>query len=394
MDSIFPHRFLAWSGHASLNSSCLNTEFMSPYLQGGFISDDKKLRTLDRFQSNNRFGADLSWQILYGLIPNKGFLRKKNLGWYFHLGSNTIVGAQFTDDFGKLALFGNVPWLGDTLRLSPLGYRSLTWQELGFGLFRNYTSSFLKWNWFLSAQYVSPNEFSFINLNKGELYTALDGANVNLSGDFVYRSSDPHRSFYLNPRGAGFSLHGGLGLQARHWGAQVEVRDWGWVGWNIGSRILSLDTAFHFEGVYIPHILKVDTLFFSNLVDSLSRTLIPQFRYSRFGMKLPALFSLKIWAYVPGNHLALTAQIRYRASFFQIPEFSLGLIVQPHPVVAINFSGRYGGWGRWNGGLEVGFKLNHGWRLGMGTASLDAMIIPHINAGLGGYFCLIKSWKK
>lgn len=393
-DTLAPRRLFGIQGSAIAHSTFLNTDFMSLYLRGRYVKEDVKVRSYDRLRALNRAGAELYWNVAYGERPDSGFMGRRRLGWYVHISSTTLLGAQFTDDAGRLILYGNAPWAGDTLRLSPLKVKSITWQEVGGGLYKFCTFPRLRVRWMASVNYVNPNQWLAGSLQSGLLYTSEDGAQTLLAARARLQQSDPNGAFYFNPRGAGFSFHLAAGLRWRSFSLDAEARDLGRVYWNVGSRQVSLDTSFTFEGVYIPHVLAIDSVFLQNLADSVRTAFLKPMHRGRFSTALPALFSLRFAGYFPGEKVGLMAQVRYRSGFFQMPEAALGLLWHPVPHAALMISGQYGGWGRWNGGLHMAFKLKSGWKFCLGSNTLDAMLAPAFNSGLGGYFCLTKTWQR
>lgn len=393
-DTLVPRRLFGMQGSAYIQSTSLNSDFLSLYLRGRYVGEDVKVRSYERLKAQNLGGSELYWNVAYGERPDSGFMAKHHLGWHVHVGSTTLLGARFTDDAGRLLLYGNVPWAGDSLRLSPAGIKSLTWQEAGAGLFKFCTFPKLRVRWMASLNYVNPNQFFIGSLQDGWLYTSADGSVVMLSGRALWRQSDPNGAFYFNPRGTGFSLHLAAGLRWRSYSLDFEARDLGRVFWNVGTRHVSMDTAFSFQGVYVPHILGIDSAFVAHVLDSARTAFLKNPVRRRWSMGLPALFSLRFLGYFPGEKLALEAQIRYRTGIFHMPETALGLLWHPHPRAAVMISAQYGGWGRWNGGLHLAFKLPGGWKAALGSNMLDAMLAPAFNSGLGGYFCLTKTWQR
>jgi hypothetical protein len=393
-DTLAPRRLLGIQGIAQAQSTFLNTDFMSLYLRGRYVGDDVKGRSFDRLRALNRAGAELYWNVAYGERPDSGFMGKHRLGWHVHISSSTLQGILLTDDAGRLVLYGNAPWAGDSLRLSPLKIQSITWQEAGVGLYKFCTFPRLKVRWMISLNYVNPNQWFMGSIRDGMLYTSEDGSRIKLSARAQIRQSDPHGAFYFNPRGAGFSMHLSAGIRWRGFSMDAEARDLGRLYWNIGSQQVSLDTSLTFEGVYVPHVLSVDSTFFQNLVDSARTAFLRPVQRGRISMTLPALFSLRFTGYFPGDKVGLMAQLRYRSGFFQIPETALGILWHPNSQAALMISGQYGGWGRWNGGLHLAFRFKNGWKLSLGSNTMDAMLAPSFNGGLGGYFCLTKTWQR
>lgn len=391
-DTLIPRRLWSSYGMVCAQSSCLNSDFLSLYLRGRYIGEDVKVRSYDRLRARNRAGSELSWGITYAHQPDSGFMGRHQLGWHLHLSGTTLATAYFGDDVARLLLYGNAPWAGDTLRLDPARFRSLTWQELGGGLYQFRTFAGLRVRWMVSFNYMSPNQFFDGHLANGRLYTAPDGSLIHYAGQLQFSLSDPQNAFYFNPRGGGFSVHLATGLRWKSSSFDVEVRDLGRLYWNIGTGHYALDTSFHFGGVIVPHVLRLDTTFLRLLEDSARQAFLRPLRKARTATMLPTLIGLRFTGYFPGERVGLTAQVRYRFSLFQRPEVALGLYTHPHPSVALLFSGQYGGWGGWNGGLHLAAQLGHGWRLMLGTSLLDGMLAPAHSSGLGGYFCISKGW--
>lgn len=393
-DTLGPRRILGMYGSTCVQSSAINSDFLALYLRGRYIGEDVKGRSYERLRSTNRLGVDVSWQVVYGERPDSGFMGRHNLGWHVHLGGSTLWGASFTDDAGRLALYGNAPWAGDSLVLSPLKVRALTWQEAGVGLFKWCVFPTMRLHWMASLNYVNPTQFFSGHWKDGYLITSEDGSFIKTAGHIQWHQSDPHRATYFNPRGAGFSFHMAAGIRWRSFSVEAEARDVGKIFGNIGTRHFSLDTALNFQGVYIPHVLRIDSAFISQILDSAQTAILKPWHRARWNMALPALLSLRFTGYFPGQKVGLSLQVRYRTGLFQIPETALGLTVHPHAMLAFQFSGQYGGWGRWNGGFHLALKLPGGWKAGLGTSMLDALLAPSWNSGLGGYFCLSKVWSR
>lgn len=363
------------------NSNAINADMIRFFMRGRYMNENMKDRSLNRMKDNNRIGLDLNVEVSYFHKPDSGF--GKNWSYGITVGQKILFGGEFSKDAYKLGFYGNAPYAGTTLDFSGLKSRYLNYQYITLGFVKEFEGK--KWHKALGfgVTGVNANQFFELNVPRGSLYTELNGLELQLDGNYQLRQNDASKNRFFYPNG--FGVAGTLEFRAtdrkRHM-LTVRASNFGFLRFNKFSSSRSLDTAFSFTGLQVNNVFDLNGNFFNNAVDSLSTALAGTDRKGAEFIPMPADFEVSYtYAAIPQRlFVGAAADYKYYPGYF--PRFTLRLTGIPDPMVSITGTFSYGGWGGFNGGLDLGFHLTHGWHFTLGSHTLQGIIAERTTSGL------------
>ena len=384
---------LALSGSFEANSNAVNAEMLRFFMAGRYIDSSMKNRSLDRMKKNNRLGMDISAEISFFHKPDSGF--GKNWSYGITFGQRFLFGGAFSKDAYKLGLYGNAPYAGQTLDVSGLKAGYLNYQYLSLGFIKEFRGE--KWHKALGfgATYANANQYFSLTIPRGELYTEPTGQYLNLNAAYQMSQSDASKNnyFYPNGFGVGASLEFTISDRKRH-AFFARATNIGFMRFNSFSAHRSLDTSLTFNGVIIDNPLKVNGEFLNNTLDSLARGFGGNVGSKHRYMMMPGTVSLGYTYSIIPYKLHVTAMANYTFFPGYFPQFSLRLSGIPDPFVSVAGTFSYGGWGGFNGGIDLGFHFGDGWHFTLGTQTIQGIIAEKATSGLSGRVGLIKRFGK
>jgi len=387
------NNYAALNVSVGANSNSINAEMLRFYMRGRYIYDDMKIRSLNRMKSTNRLGLEAIAEASTLIGADSLF---KSKGWSFYVGlkSRIIFNASFNKDFYTLGLFGNAPFEGDTAQLGSPSVNNLSYQQVSFGLVKRIEKQYSSHTLGAALSYVNGSSFFHSRITNASLYTATDGQNIQAVVNGEFRQSDASKVNYFYPNGKGAALDFFYNWADQKNALQFNVTDAGFIAWNRFSQKTQLDTTIYFDGVNVNDVFRLDETFFTNLSDSVSKAFNNRAVNENYISALPMNVNLTYQRVIIPEKLILqpAVNMKFFANYF--PQFSLSAIGYPDPAIMISGSVRYGGWGGFNVGLDLGFDLGQGWVLGIGSRTIDGFVVENINSGLSGNFSLMKYFSK
>ncbi len=181
------------------SSSIFNNGTINKFINGGFINDDEKNKSLEKTKRINHIGGEFNTTLLYSNPKNHII---KDWGFYTGLSYNYNLGTQFTKDVYQLLFFGNKSLMGDTAVLSPSAYYLRDMNSFSFGLNKK---NQLKIGLTLS----SFNNNAGAEIAKGLFYTDSTGGELSIDVEGNYFAVDTNRTttfFSNNAIGIGVDL--------------------------------------------------------------------------------------------------------------------------------------------------------------------------------------------
>lgn len=375
------------------NSNAVNAEMLRFFMNGRYIYDEMKDRSLKRMKTNNRLGLDLGGEISFFHKPDSGL--GKNWSYGITVGQKILFGGEFNRDAYKLGLYGNAPYAGTTLDFSGLKSRYLNYQYITLGFVKEFEGT--KWHkaFGFGASAVNANQFFELNVPRGSLFTETDGLELQLDGNYQLRQNDGSKNKFFYPNGFGVagSLEFRMTDRKRHM-FTLRAANVGFLRFNKFSSERSLDTTFNFTGLQVNNVFDLNGNFFNNAADSLSSRLVGSSKSSAQFLPMPADFEISYtYAAIPTKlFVGASADYKYFPGYF--PRFSVRVIGMPDQMITISGILSYGGWGGFNGGLDLAFHLTQGWHFTLGSHTLQGIIFERNTSGLSFRAGLTKRFGK
>lgn len=375
------------------NSNAVNADMIRFFLNGRYIDSGMKDRSLKRMKANNRLGMDLGVEVSYFHKPDSGF--GKNWSYGITIGQKLLFGGEFSRDAYQLGFYGNAPFAGSTLDFSGLKSRYLNYQYVTLGFVKEFEAP--KWHKAVGFGLtgVNANQFFDMSVPRGSLYTEELGQELVLDGAYSIRQNDASKNRFFYPNGFGLagSIEFRMTDRKRHM-FTAKASNIGFIRFNSFSASRSLDTSFTFTGLNVMDVYDLNGNFFNNAVDSISRGLLGKEQKGAEFISMPADFEIGYtYTAIPKKFFVGTT-IDYKLFPGYFPRFGVRLTGMPDPMVTVNGTLGYGGWGGFNVGLDLGFHLTHGWHFTLGTHSIQGIVAERFTSGLSGRAGLTKRFNK
>lgn len=333
-------------GNVIANSNSITGKLTARFAKGGYISDDIKGTTLPRLKDKNRLGLEANYGLTYVHFSKK---RKGSaLGYYLRYNEGYYMSAVYSPAAYKLFFYGNAPFVGQTVDVSPFRYYFISTRNIGGGVMLSHKKN----TFWLGADFVQGIQNSDISAEHTTLTTAADGGNITLDGKVSFKQSA--RPFY----NAGFG-----GAVNAIWFTDIKdkvflnfmVDNLGVVAWNKNAQKVSRDTILSFSGIDLGQVLQSDSAW-QSVQDSITNAVLPKDRTGSYLTLLPFNIKASATKYLANGKLKLSLILNYRYMPGYIPltainaTYKLGR-VSPYLNVM------YGGYGGFNTGIGLGLSL-------------------------------------
>ncbi len=309
-----------------------------------------------------------------------------------HYGFRSHFDGSIGKDLAGLASRGNAPYAGKNLDNTSLLFRSISWHKVGvsFCYFnRRQNVPILT----TSINYVSGNNYTYINLNNTQIFTQQNGDYIDARWNVDYRSSTTNKVFGFGGNGASIDLRYQQYFNIRKakipiW-IEAVVTDLGFISWNKNNKNLSWDSSLRFSGLDVGNITAITGKNYTDrLSDSVKTILNSHYNYLKNNSILPAIFVLKISKIYTNGKAYNNAYVKldYMMQASYKPQLTLGVdaLKRKHtwsPQI------RFGGYGDFNIDLFYNYYIKKNtkqkWYFSVKLYSIEALIAPKYQSGLG-----------
>ncbi len=372
---------LAWGDQ---HSSGIFNEMPWNLHRGGYIGREMRQRSLEALGDRNRMGYDVGASATW-IGPDSLFGRAR---WRPVVAASvrSALGVVFTKDAYDLAFFGNAHYEGRTAELAPAVHLGMGWQGIGVGIQDQISRSFLR------VDLVGGRRFDHSRIERGSIYTAMDGLALDVDLDGMYMQSDTATDGAWWPNGVGITLHGRWNLFRQLFGMpatfSASLEDVGFMHWNSNSLMLEKDTLIIYEGIQVSNVFDLPSLIIGE--DRILDTLGLQRTRSAFTTMMPfrALLSMDITV----NDVWMAGlSVDHR----NLPGY------MPHGLVRLarRISGRaligatvsYGGWGQARAGLAARMRFGRTVVAEIGSVHVPGFFLARTR-GAGAHFMISKAF--
>jgi hypothetical protein len=271
---------LQLSTDLSLGSNSVPLSFTIPFARHRDL-ESHKIEASDKLSNENRAG--------FHFINCARFTAKTPSNTLLSVGirQTRTAGILFRRDLFNLVFLGNGLYEDQTAELAPLMFTNLTYNQLLFGVGKQFTRGNHRWMIRTEVGLTGGATLQEVSLHRGTLYTAPDGEFIDLDAGFNARFSDTSSSGSTAVNGNGI----GMGFTLVHTGkfeASLSLQDLGFIKWNDKSLALSADTAVHFEGFDASSFFDQPDEFFEGIDDSLRQLMGLEDSVAAFRSGLPS----------------------------------------------------------------------------------------------------------
>lgn len=364
--------------HAFTQSNSLPTQFSNAFLFPQYIDESRKANAYDKLKSENRFGAEMSLEVLASFSPDSIW---KSQGLQLRVGyeQQRLIAAQYKSDLFHLLFSGNAEFAGKTADFGNTDFTSIAYRTFKLGMMQRNKNSMFSVDFGL----VQGQSFTQIKLDEAKLYTQEAGSFLDLAwkGDF-YQSERVSNKFRNQP-----SLGASISLEARQcfrnkWMFHELVKDLGFVNWNESTKHIQSDTSIRFSGIQFNDILNFDQYASINIGDTLLNNVRKNEITSKQLVSLPTLFRLEAARLMPKKFtLGAAIQYRYIVGYKPLASLEIGKTFSQLRVVKIGFL--LGGYGGFQTNLTCVLINNTDHCLSIGTCFNEGLFSPKKLGGAG-----------
>ncbi|MCB0839934.1 MAG: hypothetical protein KDD99_24865 [Bacteroidetes bacterium] len=199
--------------------------------------------------------------------------------WYasFQVSDKLDTRFGFSKGLVQLLWYGNAPFLGESLELTPT--LNLTYyREISVG------GGIRMENWQVGVRIKQLTGLAQASMPQAQfsLTTDANDYHLTLQADYLLQTSGI-QAFIDDPLSAAASVEntgmavdfGGLYRLNDQWTFQASLTNLGYINWDKDVRNFSVKGEYKFEGIEINEFLNDDSLYFEQLIDTLTQTFAP-----------------------------------------------------------------------------------------------------------------------
>lgn len=374
----------------SLNQIFINTKggfastsipqvFMNKFIVPDYINNELKDIASEKTKEKNYLGGSFSFDF-NTLFSSKNDSSETSNFYGIGLGTKLETNLRFTDDLFNLIFYGNEQFANQTLNLNKTNFNSLSYSYLEFSLGKSYLNENSKSNIWIDLGLIIGHSFSTINFNTASIFTAQNGEYLDVSLlESSITLSDTSTSSLAKGFGAKIDVF--YSRQSKNSKFLFSTENIGTIFWRNNESAL-LDTTFRFDGLEIGNIFQLSDSIWDEVpkVDSLiSVTKKSNFKSTPIDFSAYFRKDLKLFYF---DVLA-----RYRLFANYTPLLRAGINFNA-PFINPGITTLYGGYGKFNFGVNTDVNLHKTLKIQIGTNNLLGVLMPNHNAGLDIYFGL------
>tara|TARA_B110000240_G_C13509219_1_gene458176 strand:- start:289 stop:1518 length:1230 start_codon:yes stop_codon:yes gene_type:complete len=249
---------LQFNSNINIQSNGLNSNILNTFLFGGFINQELKDKWINSSNINNIVNGEIKNEINYNIKFIKSDLTLSIL-------DRNHININLRQDMLKLILNGNSQYQEQLLEFDNSSLRATRYQQ-----FKIAYTVFLKKNEInFGASYLRGNHNISLLINKGTLYTDLNGQNIDLNYDIQGFSTDTSTYNIFNNNGHGIAIDIAIKFNINKSKINLYIKDLGFIKWNNSSINTLLDSSYIYSGIFIEDLYNFnDSLI--NIEDNLN----------------------------------------------------------------------------------------------------------------------------
>ena len=282
MEDRLNHHSIHLQSYLNAETNTLGSDFINRMLFGGFITEEQKINWINAGDEINKVNFELINSLSYSYLT-------QNFNKYsFSFSDRNIFNSSFNDDLLKFTFQGNYNYQGDTLNFDNTVVRADRFQQYKFGYSRTFLISDKLIETEMAISYLNGNHHLSYIMDKGSLYTAPFGTDLDLQYNmnaFVTDTSD-FSAFKGNGKGVAINIALAHNFN-NNFRLAFSIEDLGFINWNSSSIVAAADSSFSFNGVEIDDIFEFNDSVIDNTFDNLYSS-----SKSKFKSYIPARITL------------------------------------------------------------------------------------------------------
>ncbi|MGC6470210.1 MAG: DUF5723 family protein [Flavobacteriales bacterium] len=350
------------SSNIGLFNNSINEQLLSESY--GFLDNTEKNNIIDGLKPFNYIQFELDNELKY----------KNRKGWGLLFGNHAALYSSYSKPLAELILFGNAPFKGEQLKLSPFQLNAYHYSKL---------EVFYQWHpkFTTSISFIGGHQMAIFDVKNAVFTTGESGSSVAYEIDFEGHHTDTtdlrNNLFKLNGKGAalGFTYTDSIGNGSYI----VSIQDLGFIKWDETTNNRYVNSSWSFEGINVDDFIAFNDSLLTSDFDSL-QNVINEVKKERFTWRLPTTLAFSTiqktdLTYVDGIRFSVI----HKSGIYELPRVSLDMIK--------SFKKHEFSLGYHIGGFErPGFQFGYGFISKKMTYSLFTKqansIIPSQNYGL------------
>lgn len=386
------HRHIQLNTQAQLGSNAIHTSFINTFLTGNFIDNEMKGSVSDQLlKSNNSMGFD--WNTEISFTNYNDTLLGKN--WGFHLGiSNRIYGDfVFEKNLFDLAFYGNKPFQGQNVSLAPAYGEIVFYQQFKLGFIKSFYSEKEQHKFGFALSFLNGNNRMKFSSDRLNMNTDSAGNYVDIDAQISLMRTNPDYSYFLSNNGSGLAFdvaYDGC-INQKH-NIHISINDIGFIGWTRPGQMADIDSTLHFTGIQINNIVTATGDEFQNFADSLDDKYVRTKTESLGTMMLPMNINLNYTYTVKPQTIFVQGGVQMKMFKSYYPLVYAKGIFYPGKNVMLAAMFGYGGFSKFNFGIDFGVEFAKGYSLLVYTKNVEGIIPNTFGTGLSAGFRFNKSF--
>ena len=234
---------LQFNSNINIQSNGLNSNILNTFLYGGFINQELKDKWINASKVNNIINGEITNEINYNIKFIKSDLT-------FLISDKNHININLRQDMLKLILNGNSTYQEQLLEFDNSNLRATRYQQFKIGYNFYLRKNKIKFG----ASYLRGNHNISLLINKGTLYTDLNGQNIDLNYDIQAFSTDTSSYNLFNNNGHGIAIDFATKISIGKSLINLYVKDLGFIKWNNNSINSFVDSSYNYSGIFIEDL--------------------------------------------------------------------------------------------------------------------------------------------
>lgn len=384
MDTVNDQSLIRLTSYNSYSSNRFDNEFMDKFLFGGQISNELKDRQQNRLKYRNVLGGEFE-QRIDAQIPGIKMFGKEDYGMKLSFSDNHYFSADIKGDLFNLAMYGNGPYVGDTMDFTFSSLHYEHFQKFGIGFFNKHNLSSIQISYIFGSKGLKGG------LDQSYLYSHPEGDSVDVFTNGQMIMTDRYFP-YWGFQGNGFSIDVDYNFifEGKSKNRQIinfKINNLGIIFWNSPSKNYFMANNGTYSGFNIQDLMNQDSTVDNsvNWMDTLGITETP-------GHQIDVLPIELVVQKLADHGIDAKWQPIFGFKAIMIPEYFpylyAGVYYKPTQSFSLSSRLSYGGWAGLRWGLNFNYWLKDKMYIGAGTFDVMGLVSKKIGFGRGFNFSM------
>lgn len=378
-DSVAEGSWITLSGFNYYSSNRFHNDYMDKWIFGGYIDEETKDKPGQMLGNLNNIGGEFENGIDFYTAEVHPF-KLENWGLRLGISDNHYLSASIPSDLYNVAMYGNTPYLGDTLDFNFAHIQYQHFQKLTIGMFdkRNRSS--------ISLSYVSGSKGVNGRLANSWMFNNSDTVQLALQGS-GYRSEDFSPYWAFNGSGFAFDLDYNFLFENKKGSRQIvnfKIKNLGMIFWNKGTYNYQIDSTTTYTGFDVQDFLLNDqdtsNLSDFNILDTLG---LEEYQGRRYDFLAPELVVQKLGDQASSQRLQAIFGFKAILSTDFFPYFYGGAYFKASENFSLSSRLSYGGFAGFRWGLHANYWIKDRAYIGIGSFDMIGNISKKVGFGRG-----------